>query len=330
MHRRWAGKCLMAIGMLAALLSGGALGQVAGLMAATSESAPAPNTGAIEMATDLNHLNVVISPSNGASGGCTGGQLWDIGAGRCTSAVALRSENTSRSCTCSCPAGYSGTCRGSQSGTYSVFGWRTPPNGAEVISHNGATSWGTCRETSNTCTAPADPPSGGGSGGGGSTPTPGATFPIDSSFTSMICGPGDKGWTSVTINDQYKTQLVNYYKGMGTAGRCPDEGGFKYWLDEWKSKGQQRASETFKAAGSSAGGADWSEHLAQGYSWAWSKQMKPAIDASAAGNNEAGAGGIAAGNSECQKTANKIYGINKVKASYIPKSGNRCRIDQVL
>jgi len=55
--------------------------------------------------------------------------------------------------------------------------------------------------------------------------------------------------------------------------------------------------------------------------------MRKEIDASAAGNDEAGQGGINGANDMCQKTANKIFYPNKVKASYIPKSGNECKVD---
>lgn len=273
------------------------------------------NQGEFRLDADLTELRVTLSPE---PGGCAPGEHEDVRVGgACTAALPLSTSTSSQLCMCACPAGYSGGCAGRRTGVSTTYGWQLPPSGTTLISHVGNPVWGVCKEIGSTCKPRSEPPPPAG-------PAVGDEFKITT--TALICGPDDAGYTSVTVNDAYKNQLIGHYRAMGVSGRCPERSGFTYWLNQWRDGAQARAQETYEQEGS---GANWNGHLADGYAWYWDGHLRRAVDHSATENDEAGAGGVAAADDHCQRSANARYGTGKVSASYILQSGNRCRINAV-
>ncbi|GAA5236116.1 hypothetical protein GCM10025795_43810 [Verticiella sediminum] len=128
------------------------------------------------------------------------------------------------------------------------------------------------------------------------------------------------------MDNTYRNQLISYYRGLGTAGRCPERSGYTYWLDDWWSRASAIGHQKFNDAGGAAAGNVYRDFLNKEMPGVWDTNIRRAIDASAATNNEQGAGGIAAGNNECQRTANQLWPGLGVKAEYVLKSGNRCKV----
>lgn len=253
-----------------------------------------------------NHMDVVISAGNGPPQGCSAGQYWDIVVGGCTSAVNLRSESTSRACSCTCPG--AGSCSSSQAGTYQVFGWRIPTSGTERISHYGPTSWGPCSMVSNQCEAVVPPDSGGGGNSGGDTASVGDTYKI----TAMICSGAEPDYytapsdTPVAIRDQ----IINQYRSWA-GGRCPEASGYINWVSYVNNYAYQY----------------WAPNpgvpdLAT-YRRAYNEATMPAIDAGANQTGEKTAAGISAANHLCQLEANRKFG-STAQAVYQLGSGNVC------
>lgn len=255
------------------------------------------------------NINVTVNGSGGNGGGCSSGQYWDIGVGGCTSAVALKTLSTSQGCPCSCPGGMTGSCSASQSGTYTVFGWRVPTNGAELISHNGPTSWGSCSETSNSCVAAPTPPSGGGGGGGGGGP---ASIGTTYSVTAMICGLSDPTYSTPPANTPTVIRdmiISEYRKWLG--GRCPEASGFINWV----SYVNARAYEDW---GGNPGVPDLNTYIT-----AYTVKTLPAILVAADQNGERTILGMIAADTHCQRAATEKYGPT-VKAEYVMNTGNQC------
>lgn len=249
-----------------------------------------------------NHMDIVIS--SGSPPGCTAGKNWDIRVGGCTSAIKLRSESTSRSCDCSCPG--AGSCSASQSGTYDVFGWKLPTDGRELVSYNGATSWGACSVTSNNCEA-VTPPDNGGGGGGGSAPV-GTRYNI----TAMICDGGSPDYYTAPSDTpiSIRNQIISQYRGW-VGGRCPEASGYINWVGYVNSYAYQY----------------WAPNpgVPDGltYQRAYDQATRPAIDAGANASGEKTPAGIAAANHLCQLAANAKFGPT-AQAEYVLNSGNQC------
>ncbi|OMP12382.1 hypothetical protein COLO4_03265 [Corchorus olitorius] len=113
----------------------------------------------------------------------------------------------------------------------------------------------------------------------------------------MICGAGDPGYYNVSqVPDTYRGQLIGTYTNFGRARRCPDVGGYNYWLGELQSNS-----------------------ASVGYAYAW-RSMQPVIAQAAQQNDEGGQGGIDRANTECQNAANGRYGSG-VRAIYVVGSG---------
>lgn len=164
-----------------------------------------------------------------------------------------------------------------------------------------------------------------------STPAAGTQFVIPQSISAMVCGPSDPGYSAALptlINAQYRDQLIAYYRGFGIAGRCPEMQGYSYWLEDWFTRASNAANGPFHAPGGNPNNLGWSAYVNAYMSELWD-EMKRAIDASAAGNDEAGQGGVSAANGLCQRAANAAYGAGKTTAIYILKSGNQCRLTAV-
>ena len=158
----------------------------------------------------------------------------------------------------------------------------------QKVTCDDGTGWQPCRIPP---TPPPPPPPPG--------PSPGDTFPL----TAMVCGPGDSGYYSVSqVPDYYRGQLIDTYTSFGQARRCPDVGGYNYWLGELESNS-----------------------ATQGYSFAW-QRLQPTIAWAARQNDEGGQGGINNANRECQDAANSRYGFGVARAEYIIGSGKYCRI----
>lgn len=178
------------------------------------------NTATIILDSNVKNIDVKV---NDGGQGCSAGQMWDIVLGRCTSAVSLRSVSTSRACTCTCPQG--GSCTSSQSGSYQVMGWRLPPNGAEQVSYNSSTSWGSCVQVTNACiTGPIQPGTGSG--------TSGEVF----YYVAFVCNSNNSAyWSGVLYNTQYKDMIIAAYRSFNsTTRRCPEVNGFTYWQTSWR------------------------------------------------------------------------------------------------
>lgn len=276
----------------------------------------------VEFQTDLKKLNINVSPQSGQSGGCSSGQNWDINQGQCVSALKLRTETTTRSCSCSCSSGQTGSCTSRQTGTYSVMGWRIPPSGVELISHNTATSWGSCQRVSSTCKdAPTSPPpSGGGGGGGSSTPTVGAKYTVD----AWVCGTSSSYFwepaNSSQITSSHRRTLIDAYKQFNYYDRCPEYGGYSYWVGEWLA--------VAKAAQSRNGGT-LAASIDAVWSWLPDGIMARMLDgAKGAGENKSSI--INSMNKECQNAADKKYGKGKTVAEYDKtSSGSGCKVTKV-
>jgi len=275
----------------------------------------------VEFQTDLKKLNFNVSPQSGQSGGCSSGQNWDINQGQCVSALKLRTETTTRSCSCSCSSGQTGSCTSRQTGTYSVMGWRIPPSGVELISHNTATSWGSCQRVSSTCKdAPTSPPPSGGGGGGSSPPTVGTKYTVD----VWVCNGSSPYFNTPSntseITSANRTTLINAYKKFNHYGRCPEYGGFQYWVSEWLAvaKGAQ-----------SRNGGTLANSITAVWNWLPDGIQARMLDgARSKGENQAGI--INSMNNECQKAADAKYGRGKTVAEYDQtSSGSGCKITRV-
>lgn len=274
-----------------------------------------PNQGDFRFEADLTDMQVTISPRGGV--GCPAGQHEDIRVGGCTTELLLHTQSSSQTCPCSCPQGYSGTCSGTRTGVTTIYGWLLPPWGVEFVSRVAGPEWGVCKVLTSNCNpVPGQQEAAG--------PAVGDSFKI--STTALICGPTDSGYAAVNVHDSYKNQLIGHYRAMGISGRCPELSGYTYWLNEWRDGARLRAVETYPADDP---GANWSAHLADGYTWYWDLHLRRAVDHSATVNDEAGNGGVLAANEHCQRSANARYGIGKVTASYVLQSGNLCRINAV-
>jgi len=270
----------------------------------------------VEFQTDLKELNFNVSPQSGHSGGCSSGQNWDINQGQCVSALKLRTETTTRSCSCSCSSGQTGSCTSRQTGTYSVMGWRIPPSGVELVSHNTTTSWGSCQRVTSTCKdAPTSPPpSSGGGGSGSSLPASGTNFVV----SAWICGKGDSGYSSPAgIPDQFRNQLISGYRAFSAYDRCPEAAGYSYWLGQWKA-----AADKLIAQGVT-------QHMAYSRSWHAGNEgnIKARMDAGAAENGEHLSSSITQLDKTCQEEADKKYGKGRVKAVFDKaKKGATCKV----
>lgn len=251
-----------------------------------------------------NHMDIVIS--SGSGGGCSSGQYWDIGVGRCTTAVTLRTESTSRSCSCSCPE--AGSCTSSQSGTYPVFGWRLPTAGNELISGYGATSWGSCQMVSNACVAGDTSPPGG--GGDGTPPAPGTTFIID----AFICNSGHADWGSGPLGADDKSSIISTYRQFNYGSRCPELGGYVYWQSSWLGWANEYQT--------SNPGTSLDLALAR----TWLYPTKQAMNQAAVENNESSASYASVLNQMCADYALRKYGM-VVNATYINFSGSSCIVN---
>ncbi|MGE4334790.1 MAG: hypothetical protein AB7E55_02280 [Pigmentiphaga sp.] len=58
---------------------------------------------------------------------------------------------------------------------------------------------------------------------------------------TLICGPADAGYHVVAGPDWAKQQVIAKYRGFGASRRCPEEGGFQYWMAEWRRLAIQAA-----------------------------------------------------------------------------------------
>lgn len=242
-------------------------------------SASVDNSAQINIQSSVSVMSVQI---NGGAGGCGAGQQWDIFVGGCTTPVVI--GNTSRSCACSCGSGMTGSCTRSQSGT--LYGWRIPPSGASVVSN---TVWGSCQQTSSSCQVIVPP-----------TP-PSTTIAI----TGMICNSWDAGYySSPSVPDTYRTQIIGKYRSWGSGGRCPERGGYQYWLSDLDTRA--------KAMGGSP------TH----YAMVWATVINGSIDTASYANDERGYGGVRNANAACQSAAYSrgYFGT----ATYIPGTGNLC------
>lgn len=163
-----------------------------------------------------NHMDVVISSGSGQ--GCSAGQYWDIGVGGCTSEILLRTVSVTQGCSCDCGGGATGTCSAQQDGSYQVFGWRLPTAGNELVSRNGATNWGGCYTTSNSCVAiPTAPPSPPGAGPG----FPGSTIKLISG--DLVCDASNPVFSLGGGNITEKIRIINAYMSHpNNFGRCPE------------------------------------------------------------------------------------------------------------
>ncbi|MCK9512007.1 MAG: hypothetical protein M0R28_12345 [Pigmentiphaga sp.] len=56
---------------------------------------------------------------------------------------------------------------------------------------------------------------------------------------ALICGPSDLGYHTVVGADWAKQQVIAKYRGFGASRRCPEAGGFQYWMTEWRRLANQ-------------------------------------------------------------------------------------------
>lgn len=259
------------------------------------------NTADINLVSTINgdnHMDIVINPGGH---GCPAGQWWDIGVGRCTTAVTLRTETTSRSCTCTCPE--EGTCTSSQTGTYPVFGWRLPTAGNELISGYGATTWNACQVVTNACVGGTAPP-------GGEKPPPGTVF----IFESFICNSSHPDYPSGPLGSYEKGQIISAYKEFNAGKRCPEQAGYVFWQSSWLGWAQEWLTK------------NPSSNLSIALAATWFTPTKEAMDRAASENGEGKDSYISVLNAQCSAYALRKYGV-AVDASYINYSGSSCIVN---
>lgn len=265
------------------------------------------NKGDIHLDSDLNRIDIVVGSAS-PSAGCPTGQYWDIGQGRCTTEVLLRTVNVSESCNCSCPSGSSGSCAASRDGSYGVYGWRIPTSGQELVSYNGPTNWGFCYSTSNACIADPPPSPPANNGGGGVSVPVGTVYRI----SAMICDGSDSGYfTSPADTPAFiRDRIIRQYRSW-VGGRCPEASGYINWVGYVNNYAYQY----------------WSPRPgvpdAATYNMAYEVATRPAIDAGADQSGEKTYAGISAANHLCQLAANDRFGPT-AQAEYVTNSGNQC------
>ncbi|MCS3473048.1 hypothetical protein M2401_006816 [Pseudomonas sp. JUb42] len=266
------------------------------------------NKADIHLDSDLKNINIIVGSSSSA-GGCPPGQYWDTGQGRCTTEVLLRTVNVSESCSCSCGSGTSGSCTSSRDGSYGVYGWTIPPSGQEKISYNGATNWGGCYSTSNSCVADPPPDSGGGGGTGGGSAPVGTTYRI---ITAMICDGSSPDYYTAPVDTPIaiRNQIISQYRSW-EGQRCPETSGFVNWVkfvNDW----------AYTMWAPRPGVPD-----AETYLDAYLTKTFAAIDTGANQTGEKTAAGIYAANHLCQLAATERFGPTS-QAEYVLYSGNQC------
>lgn len=221
----------------------------------------------------------------------------------------------------SCPAGQTGTQTRSRSRT----AYAHQNGGVQRGAWSGWTSWqGACRTVTPSTPPPSPPVSPTG-------PKVGQDFVIPRTISAMVCGPGDEGYAAgnnALVQETYRDQLIRYYRNFGLAGRCPEVSGYGYWLNDWFMRAAAVATPQFHAPGGNPRNLGWAAYVNTYMGNAW-YDIRMAIDASAAENDEAGQGGMNAANGLCQRAADAEHGRGKTTANYILKSGNRCRITAV-
>lgn len=264
------------------------------------------NTADIPLTGDLKNMNVVVNPGGT---GCPAGQYWDIGRGRCTTEVQLRTVNVSESCSCSCPSGTTGSCTMRHDGSYPVFGWRLPTAGNELISRYGSTSWGACYSTSNNCVA--NPDGGGDTGGGGGTaPPPGTSFIID----AFICNSGHPDYNSGPLGASDKGKIIATYRQFNYGQRCPELSGFVYWQNSWLNWANEYMA---KFPGTS---------MAIALASTWVTPTQSAMNQAATENGERDSSYAGVLNAACSAYALRKYGVS-VSATYLLGTGSSCIVN---
>lgn len=267
----------------------------------TSASALEKNRADIHLNSDLERINIVVGSSS-PTAGCPAGQYWDIGQGRCTAEVLLRTVNVSESCSCSCPSGSAGSCTSSRDGSYGVYGWRLPTSGQERISYNGATNWGSCYATSNSCRVeqPTSP----------TAPTPGTSWQV----TIYICDASSPSWNTgvANLSEAQKARFVNTYRDFNIGKRCPEAFGYTGWQATWNLWANQYAQ-------------DQSVPYEVALEATWLRLQRAMIQA-ALTNKENTVEFLNIMNANCTELARSSYGNNSLNAVYLIGSGNQCQI----
>jgi hypothetical protein len=267
-------------------------------LALTSQGADLnQNSASVVFGNNLSNMNVDV---NSGGAGCTGGKVWDIVVGGCTTAQTLRTLSTTRSCSCTCSQG--GTCTSQQSGTYPVLGWRLPPSGAEQISGNGATTWGSCVEVTNACIkAPIAPGTG--------TGTAGEQFYV----TVFICNSSNANYSAGPLAATYKNRIIANYRSFNQyTQRCPELNGYVYWQQNWLAWAQTYAS-------------DHSVSLADAMEFTWASPTASTMNTAAAQNGENSPSFQYQLDTYCSNYATSLYG-RSIYATYVTYSGDLCLI----
>ena len=266
------------------------------LVPALSVASPATsNEASIDILSTITSATVTV---NEGGSGCSSGRQWDVGVGRCTSPILLSSSSTSQTQSGSCPSGQLGSVTLRRTCTTRNYGWRVPPSGGTVPSPtNPTTTSCTAWTTSSSCYTPTPPPS---------PPPPAPSGPaVGTAFTitALICDYNDPGYYYGPGGaSMYWFEIIKAYRNINSAGRCPEAGGYRYWIDVLGMYG-------FNAAG-----------------WA---NTRLALTTAAISNGENGPNGIASANLHCQQRANALFGAGKVVATYKMNSGNECRVTSV-
>lgn len=260
------------------------------------------NKADIHLDSDLKHMDIVIG-SPGNTGGCPAGQYWDIGRGRCTTEVQLRTVNVSEACSCTCPAGTLGSCSAKRDGSYPVYGWRLPTAGNEKISRYGATSWGACQIVTNACeednTAPPD----------GNLPPPGTRLYV----TAFICNSTNPSYNLGVLSSAGKNYIISVYRSFNYGGRCPESGGYTSWQGIWDSLArdyQNKFSGSYENALDKVKRDVESQMRANAYS---NQENVPSVNGPRL-------------NAACTQVAQARYGAS-VSATYVINTGDTCVIN---
>jgi hypothetical protein len=166
------------------------------------------------------------------------------------------------------------------------------------------TSSSTSCSRSTTCAAAPSPPSGGGGGGGGGGAPSGTVLRT----TSYLCSSSDSGYTHYTYpsTSSYRSKIVSAYRSFSAINRCPEQSGYRYWLDALAKNTQRDHGGNMSAA--------------------W-PHIKDSMIAAAKKNREnLYSFAKTAADKDCTTAAQTKYG-SSVTARYSYNSGNRCIVD---
>jgi len=133
---------------------------------------------------------------------------------------------------------------------------------------------------------------------------------------ALICGPADTGYHLVLGPDWAKQQVIAKYRSFGASRRCPEAGGFQYWIAEWLRLAQQSMG---------PGGNDLEAGLHASWSMIVSHMLDRALSLRELDPPD-GDSGIPAANALCHDAARERWPGFTGSVEYRVGSGNLCLV----